>query len=525
MSLLTVDDLTVRYGDVAAVNGVSFAIDRGESVGIVGESGSGKTQTVLATLGLLPAHAETSGRITLDGTALLGASDAELDRIRGARIAMVFQDPALALNPYRTLGAQFRHILIAHQIADGAAADARIVEAFARVGLPDPERQFRSYPHELSGGMRQRAMIAAALMTEPDVLIADEPTTALDVTVQAQILELLETIRDDTALLFISHDLGVVASCCERTLVMSAGELVESGPTRSVFAAPTHEATQQLIAAAPRWDTPVERHPAEDKLLLTIDEVAVTYQKRGEVPVAAVRDANATLRRGETLAVVGESGSGKTSLARAVLGMVPLDAGRVVFCGEPLASDLDARSLTTRRDLQLVFQDPAGSLNPQHRVETLIAEPLHVHEPKRSATERREKVEAALEDVGLDVSFLDRLPHQLSGGQAQRVAIARALILEPQVLICDEAVAALDNAIQQQILQVLIDVQQRTALSILFISHDLAVVRAISHRVLVMRHGEQIEVNETDALFANPQAAYTQQLLAAVPTLDRTPTA
>ncbi|MEM7430468.1 MAG: ABC transporter ATP-binding protein [Pseudomonadota bacterium] len=520
MSLLTLAGLTIQYGDDVVVDDVSFEIAPGESLGLVGESGSGKTQTALSILGLLPAAATVAGSIQLHDQELMGASEAQLNAVRGGKIAMVFQDPAQALNPYRTLGAQFRHIVETHVQVFGAEADERIVAMFERVGLPRPAQQLHAYPHELSGGMRQRAMIAAALITKPAMLIADEPTTALDVTIQAQILDLLDTVREDTALLFISHDLGVVASCCERTLVMADGRVVELGPTRTVFTSPQRDETRALIAASPRLDATVSLPAPDDEILLSIEDVSVRYAQHSGEPVIAVENGQATLRRGETVAIVGESGSGKTSLARAILGLVPLHSGRIVFCGDELDRRMQARDLSTRRDLQLVFQDPAGSLNPHHHVAQLIGEPLHVHEPNLSADRQQQRIHNVLLDVGLDDSFLDRRPHQLSGGQAQRVAIARALVLAPQVLICDEAVAALDNTVQQQILELLRDVQAKTGLSIVFISHDLAVVCAISHRVVVMQNGQQVEAGDTATVFTAPTHPYTEALLAAVPTLN-----
>jgi peptide/nickel transport system ATP-binding protein len=522
MSLLQIENLSIRYGDDAAVHDLSFAVAAGESVGLVGESGSGKTQTALAILGLLPKAAMATGAIKFAGTDILGASEKALDDIRAVRVAMVFQDPMQALNPYVKIGRQIGHILVQHDIAEGDAVNAKVIEMLKRVGLPDPQRQFNAYPHQLSGGMRQRVMIASALIAEPDLLIADEPTTALDVTVQAQILELLEEIRDNTALLLITHDLGVIAGRCERMLVMEKGRLVESGKTATVFSGPQSEHTRALIAAAPRLDRGSVLPPLTGEDVFAIEGAEVSYRERGKGQLHAVQQLSVAVKRGETVAIVGESGSGKSSLVRAALGLVPLSAGRVSFCGSDLGNTLKSRSAKVRRDLQLVFQDPVGSLNPQMKVQAIVAEQLLVHEPDMAKQERQRLVSSILAKVDLDESFLTRYPHQLSGGQAQRVAIARALILRPKVLVCDEAVAALDGSVRKQILELLLREQDESGLSILFITHDLAVARSISHRVLVMYLGRLIELAASEDLFAHPLHPYTAALLKAVPVPDPT---
>ncbi len=520
MSLLEVENLSVRYEDVAVVNAVSFKVRRGESVGIVGESGSGKSQTALALLGLLPANATMSGSIRFDGKEIANASARQLNRVRGRRIGIVFQDPMQALNPYMRVGKQLRQILLQHNLARGGEAEAKVIAMLRRVGLPDPEAQYRAYPHELSGGMRQRVMLASALICEPDLLIADEPTTALDVTVQAQILDLLEELRDDTALLLITHDLGIVAGRCERLLVFEDGMLIESGATTSVFSSPENAHTKRLLAATLRTDRGDIPEPVTGSTVLGVDNAAVSYRDATRHRLVAVTDVSLTLRKGETIAIVGESGSGKSSFVRALLGLIPMQRGKVVYAGEPLEGPVQSRTLSQRRDLQLVFQDPASALNPSMRVSAIVSEPLLANSPTLSATDRSDRVLAMLNKVGLDDKFLRRFPHQLSGGQAQRVAIARALILEPRILICDEAVAALDGTIRKQVLQLLRNIQLETGLSIIFISHDLGVVRAISHRVAVMYLGRLVEVAATANLFSRPSHPYTRALLDASPVPD-----
>jgi len=512
--------LKICYGDNTVVDGVNLFIERGESVGLVGESGSGKSQSALAILGLLSRQAAVSGSIEFAGQQLLGESDATLNAVRARRIGMVFQDPMLALNPYLRIGQALRQILLAHDLATGEAVDARVIEMLRRVGLPDSERQFRAFPHELSGGMRQRVMIAAALICEPDLLIADEPTTALDVTVQAQILDLLEEIRDNTALLLITHDLGIVAGHCEHLVVLENGRVVDAGPTTSIFSAPRHDHTKKLLAAAPRIDRGKSPQMVRGSTVLAVEGLRVRYDVSREENLDAVVGVNLSLREGETLAVVGESGSGKSTLVRAILGLVPMQTGVMIYAGEPLQGEVHTRPLDKRRDMQLVFQDPMSALNPQMRVMDIVGEPLLVHAPSMSSGERAANVIEMLERVGLDASYGDRFPHQLSGGQAQRVAIARALILEPKVLICDEAVAALDGSAREKVLQLLQAIQVETGLSIIFISHDLAVVRSISHRVAVMYMGRLVEVADGDVLFESPKHPYTRALIDAIPVPD-----
>jgi len=520
VSRLDVEDLSIHYGNTAVVDRVSFAIDAGQSVGLVGESGSGKSQTALAILGLLSDDARVSGAVRFAGEDLLGAGEAKLRRFRSQRIAMVFQDPALALNPYLSVGRQLAEVLKAHQLASGDQLRPQIVAALERVGLPDPERQFVRYPHELSGGMRQRVMLAGALLCKPELLIADEPTTALDVTVQAQILDLLDTLRDEMSLLLITHDLGVVAGRCERMLVLDKGRLLEAGDTLSVFRAPSEPRTLELLEASRSAVGAPEETPEPGRNVLQVGSLDVRYSlPKGQV-LRAVRELELTLGAGETLAIVGESGSGKSSLARAVAGLVSPAAGTVDFGGELLPASTAARSLSLKRAIQLVFQDPVGSLSPSLKVRGILEEPLAVHEPRLAAEERRRRIFDVAADVGLDEPLLDRYPHELSGGQAQRVAIARALVLEPDLLICDEAVAALDGRVRNAVLELLKSAQARTGLAMLFISHDLSVVERLAHRVLVMYLGRVVESGPASQVFSTPAHPYTRALLAAVPRPD-----
>jgi len=529
MTLLTVKNLSISYQESSPViDKLNFTIDKGESVGLVGESGSGKTQTALAIMGLLPNNAKATGKIVFDDADLLGKPEKTLNQYRTERMSIVFQDPMTALNPYVRIGEQLNRILIEHALVDEDDADDRSLEMLQLVGLPDVERQFQSYPHQLSGGMRQRVMIAAALIGSPELLIADEPTTALDVTVQAQILDLLRQLKDrfDTALLLITHDLGVVAGNCDRMLVLKDGELVESAPTRQIFSAPAHPDTKSMVAAARRSDSQPRLldQRADNSPALEIENLAVSYavpgERRSRRRLQAVRQLSIAVAPGETLAVVGESGSGKTSLARAIVGLQPTEEGSMTLLGKSLKGPVESRPNSVRRELQMVFQDPVGSLNPAMRVDDIIVEPLTVHEPEKIGDDKNKLVATMLQRVGLDRSLAGRFPHELSGGQAQRVAIARALVLKPGILICDEAVAALDGSVREGILELLRSEQEGTGLSLIFITHDLTTVRQISHRVLVMYLGRVCELSDTESLFMRPKHPYTKALLDAVPIAD-----
>ena len=526
MSLVSVDNLSIRYpeAEAHAVGGVSFAIDAGEAVGLVGESGSGKTQTALAIMGLLPTNATVKGGIDVSGTAVIGASDKTMRQIRAKKIGMVFQDPGLSLNPYLRIGDQLGRVIREHNVASGSNARSRALELLQMVGLPDPKRQLRCYPHQLSGGMRQRVMIAAALVADPDLLIADEPTTALDVTVQAQILGLLKELRErsNTAMLLITHDLGVIAGTCDRMLVLEHGKLIEQGTTMHVFTAPATDATRKMIAAG-SWGRRNELAVVTGETTLSVQDLSVSFPQQGrwsKKRLDAVMPLSFSLNRGETLAIVGESGSGKTSLARAMLGLIPDHRGTISYLGRGLANAVSKRPRRTLRQLQMVFQDPLGSLNPAMRVSSIVGEPLWIHEPDLSTEERTQAAADMLVEVGLEPAMMDRFPHELSGGQAQRVAIARALIVKPSVLVCDEAVAALDNTIKRDILALLKKEQDQSNLAILFISHDLGIVRQISDRVIVLYMGHIVEEAETETLFSRPGHPYTRALIDAIPVAD-----
>ena len=529
MALLDVEGLSIGFGGVAkdrAVKGLSFALPAGECLGLVGESGSGKSLTALALMGLLAAHASIDGSIRFAGRELLGLRDAERRCLRGGRIGMVFQDPLTALAPHVTVGEQIAAPLRAHRGLSRAAA-LDLAEAWlTRVHIRDPALRLRQHPHELSGGMRQRVMIAAALACEPDLLIADEPTTALDATVQAEVLDLIASLMRETgaALLLISHDMGVIARLADRVCVMRGGVCVEQGEAEAVLTRPLAPYTRDLIAAASTLDG---RSPAllpvADAAPVALEGAGVSVRYRGggrllgrARPGAVVRGVDFRLRQGETLGVVGESGSGKSSLARAALRLVPCEAGVVSFLGAPLP-ERDARALRRiRADLQVVFQDPLGSLDPRMTLGASLAEPLKVHRPDLKAHARTARVAGWLERVGLEPALAQRFPHEVSGGQAQRVGVARAMIVEPRVVICDEAVSALDATVRTQVLRLLRDLQAQTGAALMFISHDLAVVREISHRVLVLHEGEVVEEGPAATVLGDPRHPYTRRLLDAV---------
>ncbi|MFD4505663.1 dipeptide ABC transporter ATP-binding protein [Streptomyces sp. NPDC058457] len=525
MSLVQVTDLTVEFGDLRAVDGLSFTLERGAALALVGESGSGKSTVASALLGLHHGTgARVGGSIEVAGTDVQTASDGELRRLRGAKAAMVFQDPLSSLDPYYAIGDQIAEVYRVHTHASRRAARARAVEVLDRVGIPDARRRSRSRPHEFSGGMRQRALIAMALACEPELLIADEPTTALDVTVQAQILDLLHALREETGmgLLLVTHDVGVAAESVDRVLVMRHGRVVEQGPVAGVLGAPAQPYTRELLSAVPRVDAVRAPSAASDEVVLEASGLRREFG-RGKRALAAVDDVSLTVHRGETLGVVGESGSGKTTLGRMLVGLLEPTAGEVRYDGHARVGVHPA--------VQMVFQDPVSSLNPRRSVGEAIADPLRARGMGVPPLERsrewgrdegriRERVTELLERVGLEGAHYQRYPHEFSGGQRQRVGIARALAADPRVIVCDEPVSALDVTTQAQVVALLGELQRELGLALVFVAHDLAVVRQVSDRVAVMRRGRIVETGPADEVYDNPQDPYTRQLLAAVPALD-----
>jgi microcin C transport system ATP-binding protein len=521
MTLVAVDNLSVAFGDKRVVDGVSFGLERGETLALVGESGSGKSLTALSLLQLLPpTGTNPTGRITLDGRAMIGASRATLREVRGTLAGMVFQEPTSSLNPLHRVGRQIAEAIRLHNPVSGTKLRKRVIAALTQAGFADAEHRLDAFPHQLSGGQRQRVMIAMALANDPALLIADEPTTALDVTIQAQILELLARLKAERqlGLLLITHDLAIVRRYADRVCVMRDGRIVESGRVADVFGAPTHPYTRMLLAAVPKGaPSPL---PNDAAPLLKVDDLRVHFPIRRGVlrrtvgVVRAVDGVSLTVREGETVGLVGESGSGKTTFAFAAL-RLEYATGAIGFAGQDLMT-LDRRSLRQlRARMQIVFQDPYGSLSPRLPVSDIIAEGLAVHEPGLTRPVRERRVAAALSEVGLPASAMERHPHEFSGGQRQRIAIARALVLKPRLVVLDEPTSALDMSVQAQIVELLRELQLRHGLSYLFISHDLKVVRALAHRVVVLRHGKVVEQGDAADIFAAPREAYTQELMRA----------
>ena len=517
--LLKVQDLSINFAQKEIVKGVSFSLEKGKTLAIVGESGAGKSLLALSVLQLLPypLASHPSGEIYLSGLPVLGKSDLVLQAIRGNKMSMIFQEPMTSLNPLHIVHKQIAETLLIHKGLTGKAAHKRILELLELVGIDDPEIRLTAYPHELSGGQRQRVMIAMALANDPELLIADEPTTALDVTIQKQILSLLVSLQKklNMGILLITHDLQIVRSIADHVLVMRNGEVVEYNNKDALFAAPQQDYTKTLLNAIPSGQmSPVEN----PQLILTADNINVCYPLKknfwGKVTksLQAVKNVSLQIHKGETVAIVGESGSGKSTLAQAIL-QLNKSSGRVVYLGKEISLINHKELQKLRRKLQIVFQDPFASLSPRLSVRDIIAEGLEVHEPDLSRQQIDIKIEKVLHRVGLDNESALRYPHQFSGGQRQRISIARALILQPQLIVLDEPTSALDRTIQKQILELLISLQKELSLSYLFISHDLSVVQTISHRVLVMFQGEIIEQGTRQQIFENPQQPYTQELL------------
>ncbi|SFG84858.1 ABC transporter ATP-binding protein [Sulfitobacter dubius] len=522
-ALLDVKDLQVSFRQdgqlIPAVRGVSFAVNRGETVALVGESGSGKSVSALSTVSLLGDSARVSGSVTYDGQQMIGADDTLLRKVRGNDISFIFQEPMTSLNPLHTIEKQLAESLALHQGLQGAEARARVLSLLEQVGINDAESRMGAYPHQLSGGQRQRVMIAMALANKPDILIADEPTTALDVTIQAQILDLLKDLKDQMGmgLLFITHDLGIVRRIADRVFVMQKGVVVEEGPTAEIFDNPQHPYTRKLLSAEPTGSPePVAEDAPE---VLRTDNLKVWFPiqkgllRRTVGHVQAVNDTSFSVRAGETLGIVGESGSGKTTLALAIMRLIGSE-GEVTFRGEDVRKWSTRQLRKLRADMQIVFQDPFGSLSPRMTCFQIISEGLAIHKVDKGR-DRREVVAEVMLEVGLDPLTMDRYPHEFSGGQRQRIAIARAMVLRPKLLVLDEPTSALDMTVQVQIVDLLRRLQVKYGLAYLFISHDLKVVRAMSHKVMVMKRGDVVEYGDVDALYDNPQTEYTRALLQA----------
>ncbi|WP_418060943.1 dipeptide ABC transporter ATP-binding protein [Pimelobacter simplex] len=533
--VLEIEHLAISFAQPRpAVEDVSVALERGEILALVGESGSGKSMTARAVLGLLPPGAQATGSIRYDGEELLGLPEAELDRFRGARIAMVFQEPQTALNPVRTVGWQLREALRAHGLRSRKAARERAIELLRAVEIPEPERRLGSYPHQLSGGQKQRVVLALALANEPEVLLADEPTTALDVTVQAEILRLLDRIREQTgtAIVLITHNMGVVAEIADRVVVLQAGNVVEEGETRALFAHPREPYTKTLLASVlrlPEAGPQATPGPAVPAAAIVADEVtpAVEFRdvhvhygssRRGRA-FPAISEVSLTVAPGEVLGLVGESGSGKTTLGRLAAGLVPLADGQVLLRGRDVLAAPRSERRNLRRGLAFVHQDPEASLDPRLSVGASIREPLDIHQVGTTG-ERDARVAELLEAVQLPASYAGRRPRELSGGQRQRIALARALALEPSLLVADEPTSALDVSVQARVLELFRDLQERLGFACLFISHDLAVVHQVADRVAVLRAGRLVEEGPVSAVFTHPSEDYTRRLLDAVPVPD-----
>lgn len=522
-ALLDVQNLNVGFRQdgvvTPAVRGVSFTVNRGEVVALVGESGSGKSVSALSTVSLLGDSAQVTGSVKYDGQELIGADERRLRQVRGNDISFIFQEPMSSLNPLHTIEKQLTESLALHQGIVGAQARGRVLELLEKVGIRDAETRLSSYAHQLSGGQRQRVMIAMALANKPDILIADEPTTALDVTIQAQILDLLKDLKDaeGMGLLFITHDLAIVRRIADRVFVMQQGEVVESGPTAELFANPQHPYTIKLLSAEPSGQP--EPVPANAPVVVETDKLKIWFPIHGGMlrrtigHIKAVNASSLSVRAGETLGIVGESGSGKTTMALAIMRLIASEGG-ITYKGQDIRSWSTKQLRHLRKDMQIVFQDPYGSLSPRMTCAQIISEGLKIHnvDPDR---DQRDLVAEVMLETGLDPATMDRYPHEISGGQRQRIAIARAMVLRPKLLVLDEPTSALDMTVQVQIVELLRELQKKYGLAYLFISHDLKVIRAMSHKVIVMKQGDVVEQGTAKDLFENPQTEYTRQLLQA----------
>ncbi len=540
--ILQVKGLDIRFstpdGEVHAVKGVDLDVAEGECLGVVGESGSGKSQLFLSAIGLLAANGQATGSVQFRGQEILGLPQNALNRLRGNKITMVFQDPLTSLTPHMKIGSQIMEALQTHQPVSRSEAERRALEILDLVRIPEARQRMRQYPHELSGGMRQRVMIAMATICGPDLLIADEPTTALDVTVQAQILEIMRDLKRElkTSIVMISHDMGVIAAMADRVQVMRQGEIVEAGPVDDIFYRPQHDYTKTLLDSMPRIDKPNrEGHRrlaslstiGADNKLLDVEDLKVHFQVSGgsfafgaKKALRAVDGVSFSLRQGETLGVVGESGCGKSTLARAVLSLAPKTDGAVLWCGRDIDGISQRELRGMRKDFQIVFQDPLASLDPRMTIGESIAEPLKSLKGGMTREQVTAEVRAMMALVGLDPASINRYPHEFSGGQNQRVGIARAMIVRPQLIICDEAVSALDVSIQSQIVDLILKLQADFHMSMIFISHDLSVVRQLAHRVMVLYLGRVVELADRAAIYDNPRHPYTRALISAVPIPD-----
>ncbi|WP_046758688.1 ABC transporter ATP-binding protein [Kordia jejudonensis] len=551
-TLLSIQNLRISFKENEVIHGISYALSKNEILGIVGESGSGKSVSSLAVLGLLPKKNTTiTGEILYDDQNLISLPNTAFQRIRGNEISMIFQEPMSSLNPSMTCGKQVEEVLLQHRQCTKKDVKATVLSLFEKVKLPRVEHMYSSYPHQLSGGQKQRVMIAMAIACKPKVLIADEPTTALDVTVQKEIILLLEELQQETqmGIIFISHDLSLVSEIADRIIVMYKGDIVESGKTSTLFSNPTHEYTKALLKSKPSLDVRLKRLPTiQDVLAGTVSDTIVSHEERkkqhesiyAKVPllevrnvsksffstvgifgkstkVKAVNDVSFSLYEGETLGLVGESGCGKSTLGNTILQLHKATAGQILYKGEDITklSKRDVRKL--RKEIQIIFQDPFASLNPRIPIGNAILEPMKVHGLYANDAERKEKVLELLDRVGLDASYYGRYPHEFSGGQRQRIGIARTIALQPKLIICDESVSALDISVQAQVLNLLNELKDNFGFTYIFISHDLAVVKYISDQLLVMNAGQIEELGEADAIYANPKSAYTQTLIDAIP--------